>query len=627
MTYSLLKDQQKQIAAIEALIRETYDAQENLKKSVSEKREQTKNEHAKTLDECESTATENREKTRLKKDFDLEQLVKRRSLEPELLLERHEQSIIEINMRAKEIKETTESKLNEATWLAESVFEGAISMPREEAKEAHEALLSLQEELDALCEEAPKALSRMRQSEILESNAKENEAKKPMEYYVSGAADALKAIQTDQRALWFIGLRPLYIVLFVTAVAVFAAGAYTGWEKTLAFFSIPAIAMLVAIGALALTYVSGQNSIQKRIVQFSQCVSKAKLSYATSGKVIDNKRKEQEIGVTANRDSEIKKAEEKYLPKLEEIERLHKKDLDKEKKRFRNVEEKLSGNIEEDAKEVEQSYETSMQNIDQDETTTKDKAGKTCASSLASIDGIEKETMHQLTSTWDEKMREFQIEIAKQKETMQKNHPAWSSAWGNWKPRLDSTLHIPVGTFSINLETIGGTLPPSDLFSLHGDALLDAAFASTLPNDASILISSTRKTRTEAIGLLQNAMIRSLTALPAGKAKFTLIDPVGLGQSFAGVLHLADYEESQLLDRAWTEPRHIETQLARLTEHMETVIQKYLRNDFESIDAYNEQAGEIAEPYRFLVIADLPNNFSETAVERLSRIITIRLTP
>ena len=137
-----------------------------------------------------------------------------------------------------------------------------------------------------------------------------------------------------------------------------------------------------------------------------------------------------------------------------------------------------------------------------------------------------------------------------------------------------------------------------------------------------LVIKTNGHNRDKAIAQLQNAMMRSLTAIPPGKAKFTLIDPVGLGQSFAGVLHLADYEESQLLDRAWTEPRHIETQLARLTEHMETVIQKYLRNEFETIDEYNKQAGEIAEPYRFLVIADLPNNFSENAAKRLASIIT-----
>jgi hypothetical protein len=53
---------------------------------------------------------------------------------------------------------------------------------------------------------------------------------------------------------------------------------------------------------------------------------------------------------------------------------------------------------------------------------------------------------------------------------------------------------------------------------------------------------------------------------------------------------------------------------------METVIQKYLRNEFATIDEYNMQAGELAEPYRFIVVADFPSGFSSDAFRRLSAI-------
>src|SRR5206468_3296709 len=45
-----------------------------------------------------------------------------------------------------------------------------------------------------------------------------------------------------------------------------------------------------------------------------------------------------------------------------------------------------------------------------------------------------------------------------------------------------------------------------------------------------------------------------------------------------------------------------------------------LRNEFETIDQYNQQAGELAEPYRFLVIADLPTNFTSESMRRLASI-------
>ena len=46
---------------------------------------------------------------------------------------------------------------------------------------------------------------------------------------------------------------------------------------------------------------------------------------------------------------------------------------------------------------------------------------------------------------------------------------------------------------------------------------------------------------------------------------------------------------------------------------MENVIQVYLRNEFASIQEYNAFAGEMAEPYRVLVVANFPANFSEAA--------------
>src|SRR5262249_35570535 len=54
-----------------------------------------------------------------------------------------------------------------------------------------------------------------------------------------------------------------------------------------------------------------------------------------------------------------------------------------------------------------------------------------------------------------------------------------------------------------------------------------------------------------------------------------------------------------------------------LTVHMENVLQKYLRNQFETLAEYNEQAGEVAEPFHFLVVAHFPVNFSEDAARRL----------
>jgi hypothetical protein len=85
-------------------------------------------------------------------------------------------------------------------------------------------------------------------------------------------------------------------------------------------------------------------------------------------------------------------------------------------------------------------------------------------------------------------------------------------------------------------------------------------------------------------------------------------------------MHLADYEESHINSRIWTQTGQLEEKLGDLNEHMEKVIQMYLRNEYETIAEYNAQAGSIAEKYHFLVVADFPVNFSETAARRLINI-------
>ena len=136
-----------------------------------------------------------------------------------------------------------------------------------------------------------------------------------------------------------------------------------------------------------------------------------------------------------------------------------------------------------------------------------------------------------------------------------------------------------------------------------------------------MLLKAAGEGRAKAVAAIQAIMLRMLTAMPPGKVRFTILDPVGLGENFSAFMHLADYDDQLVASRIWTDSGHIEQRLADLTDHMENVIQVYLRNEFPSIEEYNRFAGEMAEPYRVLVVADFPANFSEEAAHRLKSIV------
>ncbi|MFH1418706.1 MAG: FtsK/SpoIIIE domain-containing protein [Planctomycetota bacterium] len=195
-------------------------------------------------------------------------------------------------------------------------------------------------------------------------------------------------------------------------------------------------------------------------------------------------------------------------------------------------------------------------------------------------------------------------------------HPGWN----DWTPPTRFASLVRFGEMELDLRRIAPRVRECGKYKLPRPAVISAPAVLALPDSCSLFVESGRDGREKAIDVLRTVMARLLTALPPGRVRFTIFDPVGLGQNFAGFMHLADYEETLVGGRIWTDSTHIEQQLTDLTNHMENVIQKYLRNEFETIDAYNQQAGELAEPYRFLVVANFPVNFTEDAARRLSSI-------
>ena len=189
-------------------------------------------------------------------------------------------------------------------------------------------------------------------------------------------------------------------------------------------------------------------------------------------------------------------------------------------------------------------------------------------------------------------------------------HPWSDPHWSNWTPPKRFPSMLRFGELSVDLKSIANASKQSGEVKLKLPAPFKVPAALTFPRGASLLIQHERTGREAAMKLLQTVMARVFTSLPPGRARFTIIDPVGLGQNFAGFMHLADHDEALVGARIWTEADQIEQRLADMTEHMETVIQKYLRNEYSTIDEYNAQAGELAEPYRFVVVADFPNSFS-----------------
>jgi hypothetical protein len=203
----------------------------------------------------------------------------------------------------------------------------------------------------------------------------------------------------------------------------------------------------------------------------------------------------------------------------------------------------------------------------------------------------------------------------------QKLFPPWDAPeLKSWKPPGHFVDAARFAQLNVELEKFCQALPKDKRLALPGPSQLSLPLCLGFPSQGSILLETGATGHDQAVAALNNTILRLLSVSPPGRLNFTIIDPVGLGQNFAGVMHLADYEEQMINNRIWTQSSQIEQKLADLNEHMEKVIQMYLRNEYATIAEYNEQAGVIAEKYYFLVIADFPSNFTDVAAKRLMSI-------
>jgi hypothetical protein len=188
----------------------------------------------------------------------------------------------------------------------------------------------------------------------------------------------------------------------------------------------------------------------------------------------------------------------------------------------------------------------------------------------------------------------------------------------------------------------GATAPPR--LARFGELTVQGAFG-TIQTPALIPFAGGRNIIIKASGApakakaalaVQSLILRLLIFSPPAKLRLLLMDPVGLGQNLAvflpnmeslqqkeasalqGVSISDDQFVQQMVGgKVWTESGDIEKRLAEMSAHLEIVVQKYLRNKYETMEDYNRQAGDVEEPYRLLSIVNFPVNFTEPTLKRL----------
>ncbi|HVN50160.1 MAG TPA: FtsK/SpoIIIE domain-containing protein [Acidimicrobiales bacterium] len=184
---------------------------------------------------------------------------------------------------------------------------------------------------------------------------------------------------------------------------------------------------------------------------------------------------------------------------------------------------------------------------------------------------------------------------------------AWSDPlWASWEP-LDGLGELP------KCVRLGAYVHP-DLPDLAIPALMPVTGWAGVQVEGG-------GSRAEAIELARGLVLRILTALPPGAARFAFVDPKGLGAEVAPFLALGEYDADLVGGGVLTTGDEIDAHLAGLARHVERITAHHLQGRYASLDDLHRASGEIVEPYRYLVVLDHPTGFGEEAQSLLRAVV------
>jgi hypothetical protein len=523
-------------------------------------------------------------------------------------------------------KEAARAELQETRWTLNAVFEGKRSGLETRSRETGVQLTDALTKARAIEREAKAYLEACRQAHDFGEDEKKSLAKQkdpfvPLFDALATAEGNLHELRELRLPRYFKGERLLFLYALVWLVVVYPCilvcdswlwgilGSIVGvvvlslvsslWlysvaRRQVAGICIPLFDALWRVERLA------KQCQNYSTVTFHKQMGEARRAFRKEVRQVKEKYKGARVEMKHKRRTLLRTANERFRDRREAIREIRMRDWARTTEKYRRSRTNLQERFDSDSRELQVGHDQELAELETRH---------------------EREWTH-LVSMWQQGLSRLRAEIEDINQECGHLFPAWDSAhWGEWSPTAEVPTAIRFGEYHVDLSLLPNGLSRNPRLKVAGSTRFRLPALLPYVPRCSLLIQTSDDGRNPAVLTLQDMMYRLLTSLPPGKVRFTIIDPVGLGQNFASFMHLADYDEALVTSRIWTEVPHIEQRLADLTAHMETVIQKYLRNQFQTIEEYNTHAGEVAEPYRVLVLANFPVNFSTEAARRLVSIV------
>ena len=514
----------------------------------------------------------------------------------------------------------------EAHWEATTVFDAAKHKPAEKLQELTDQLQAGCDELEEFRNEAVQILERRLQwreypQPQVPPPLTEGDPLSRFSASVEAAGDLVTSLQQQTIASLFEGAKPLLIFVLMTGATVVPAWFWFGiggWYWTAAVF---ALTVVLYTGLTVWCWRIARRRSAEAFTAIWRTILSADADRQLALAASQRECKQQSAQIAKKLEDELAVAKQRFVAATADLDSRKRKELQVVQEKYPPLVSETVARRDRQLEEAENTFGRRLGKIDHNYETESACLREEYERKMAESNDRYRQEWSKLVHDWRSGMDRFQSQLDELNDSCNERFPDWNSSdWENWSAPTEIPRRIRFGHFGVDMSQIDGGIPKTEeLIRERTEFALPVMLP--FPDRSLLLLKAAGEGRPRAVTAIQAVMLRMLTSLPPGKVRFTIIDPVGLGENFSAFMHLADYDEQLVSSRIWTNNSHIERRLANLTEHMETVIQVYLRNEFETIQQYNEFAGEMAEPYHVLVIANFPANFTEEAGRRLRSVV------
>jgi energy-coupling factor transporter ATP-binding protein EcfA2 len=561
----------------------------------------------------------------------------------------HDHTIRQIDSKYAKITSDATQKQQETNWQAHAVFDASKDKPQLKLKETNQQIELCQQQTDGLERDAQTLMTLRRlngarfkkatQASRPTDSTRFTEHAGPQTDLSHSATTWLNSEELLQETIRQLHQEVLALEAQRLPSLMLERGRWFGWWLAAClvvaipscFSPLTPIACLVvtlagasvltAVGyALLLPRCRRQSLGQFKVIRDLLHVAHQQQQAAFDGAAAISRQEAQAI--IQNRNDDLEAAESDRRKILTTAQTSHASELEHTNVQFQIQSAQLVQQRDEAIQAADKKYSTLLAQLAAKRQTARCEAQQAYTERRARAEREQNRSWHDMAEQWQQGFQRMTDQLAAIGETCGRLFPDWSdTSWKQWQRPEQPPRAIRFGHYPLPLAAVKNGLSSDDRL-LPEQTLLDLPALMTLDEQPRLVLSAGGQDRSEAIQVLQMVMLRFLTDMPAGKLRMTIIDPTGLGDNFSAFMHLADIDEQLIGQRIWTDGRQIDQRLSLLIEHLENVLQKYLRNEYTTIEQYNQQAGEVAEPYHLVVVANFPAGFSDAAAEKLLKIVT-----